>query len=129
MKTNQFIVAISVIDNKLFVLRDKDTGLWHCPIIDATDSREELRLIHYIRRHIGTDLKINGRFGDIEIKDGKKLRVLSLFDVTLLGGLNLNVEGVDSWNYLNRYELEKFDLGSDLRDYILPFCIEKRILI
>ncbi len=129
MKTKQYLVAISVIDNKLFVLRNKDICLWHCPQIEATDSREEIRLIHYVRRHIGTDLKINGRLGDIEFADGKNLKRLSLFDVTLLGGINLNEETVDLWSYSNRYELEKLDLDQDLENHILPFCIEKRILI
>ncbi|MDB5204694.1 MAG: hypothetical protein JWP09_722 [Candidatus Taylorbacteria bacterium] len=129
MKTSQFIVGISVIDNKLFILREKDTGFWYCPMIDATDSREEIRLIHYIRRRIGTDLKIMSRLGDIEITEGKNLKRFSLFDIRLLGGINLNVEGVDLWNYVNRFELDKLDLDLDLKNYILPFCIEKRVLI
>jgi hypothetical protein len=118
-----------VIDNKLFILRDKDTGLWRCPMIIATESRQEIRLIHYIRRRIGTDLKIISRLGDIEITQGKNLKRLSLFDIRLLGGINLNEEGIDLWNYLNRFEMDKFDLDPDLKNYILPFCIEKRILI
>lgn len=129
MRIHQYIVAISIIDNKLFILRDKVSGLWHCPIIDATESRQEIRLIHYIRRRVGTDLKIEGRIGDVEILGKKVTNIYSLFDVRFLGGINLNDEDIDLWAYKNRFELETMDLDQDLKSHIVPYLKDKRILL
>ncbi|MFA6094938.1 MAG: NUDIX domain-containing protein [Candidatus Paceibacterota bacterium] len=133
MKIIHKVAAVVIQDNKFLMVRKVGKDIWTSlgGHLEEGES-EEQALMREIKEEMGCEAKIQKKLGDFEAPaahDDAIVR-LSTYLVSLFGPILFQDPELEEFRFIEKdYVQQGIKLPDSIKDKVLPYCIENKLLI